>query len=907
MCRIFISYSSQDSDWVRNWFLSGLENHDLKTHIDFRDFEVGVPSLTNMERAIDKCAKTILVLTPSWVKSDFANLESIMLQTEDPLNKQKKFLPLLLKACDIPRRLKPFTYADFQDARFHQTQLENLIKQIKKDLDAKSALKTFPKLPDNCIDIDRLPQTGFELYGRQKELELLNKAWEDDKTHVVSFVAYGGVGKSTLVKKWVEKMRWDHFRGADKVFAWSFYSQGTGERVTSADAFMNEALKWFGDPNPTEGDPWSKGERLAHMVQSQRTLLLLDGLEPLQSDVDAEPGAIKDPALSMLVKNLVCANTGLCVITTRVNVPELQVHPENTQQINLDQISPEAGRALLRQRGVRGSDDELEDISKQFGNHALAVNLLASYLYRLEGHPACKAFEIPDLDIPEEQGKHPRRVVEAMANCFGEGAHLELLFILGLFDQPAPQTAVDAVIQGEPLPFINEHLKTLDSGEWQKVLNDLREAKLLLPESHHNPNTLDCHPLIREHCGAKLKAAHPKAKTEAHHRLYEYYKNLPEKELPGTLAEMEPLFAAVAHGCQAELHQTVHDDIYFNRIRRKNEYYIVNQLCAIGSWISVISNFFDTPWGKINKSIRDTDQAVLLNNAGAALRAVGRLREAAEPMEAAIDLVEKNEDWENAASGAGNLSELWLTLGEVEQAVAAAERSVEYADKSGDEFWRMGTRTQLANALHQSGRTADSGLRFAEAEELQQKRQPDYKYLYSVQGYTYCDLLLTLGRTDEVLQRYEKLVEWRLPGDSLLDFSLEELAAGRAHLQAALTGSGDFEAARAFLNEAVAGLRKAGAQEFIVRGLLARAAFYRAIKEYGNAENDLIEAREITERGGMRLYLADYQLELSRLWLAQGRTEEAKPHVITAEEMIGEMGYHRHDAEVKELKEKLEI
>ena len=78
-----------------------------------------------------------------------------------------------------------------------------------------------------------MPVTGAELFGRQKDLEILNESWDSDSTHVVSLVAWGGVGKSTLVNKWLERMEADNYRGARRVYAWSFYSQGTGERVTS--------------------------------------------------------------------------------------------------------------------------------------------------------------------------------------------------------------------------------------------------------------------------------------------------------------------------------------------------------------------------------------------------------------------------------------------------------------------------------------------------------------------------------------------------------------------------------------------------------------------------------------------------------------------------------------------------
>jgi hypothetical protein len=47
------------------------------------------------------------------------------------------------------------------------------------------------------IDIHRLP--GRELFGRQEEMALLDEAWASADIHLVSLVACGGVGKSTLV------------------------------------------------------------------------------------------------------------------------------------------------------------------------------------------------------------------------------------------------------------------------------------------------------------------------------------------------------------------------------------------------------------------------------------------------------------------------------------------------------------------------------------------------------------------------------------------------------------------------------------------------------------------------------------------------------------------------------------
>jgi len=93
-----------------------------------------------------------------------------------------------------------------------------------------------------------------ELIGRADELTLLDDAWlkvrhaELPRAHVVTFVALGGEGKTSLVAKWCAELAGHDWPGCDAAFAWSFYSQGTREQVAaSSDLFLNSALSFFGD------------------------------------------------------------------------------------------------------------------------------------------------------------------------------------------------------------------------------------------------------------------------------------------------------------------------------------------------------------------------------------------------------------------------------------------------------------------------------------------------------------------------------------------------------------------------------------------------------------------------------------------------------------------------------------
>src|SRR5215468_9567021 len=134
-------------------------------------------------------------------------------------------------------------------------------------------------------------------------------------------------------------LRDEGWRGAERVFGWSFYSQGT-DRLSSSDEFIDAALRWFGDADPKVGSPWDKGERLANLVRKPRTILVLDGVEPLQWGPGVEQGKLKDPALQALVKELGAQNRGLCLITSRIEVADLEAWSGDRVQVHgLDHLS----------------------------------------------------------------------------------------------------------------------------------------------------------------------------------------------------------------------------------------------------------------------------------------------------------------------------------------------------------------------------------------------------------------------------------------------------------------------------------------------------------------------------------------------------------------------------------------
>ena len=87
--------------------------------------------------------------------------------------------------------------------------------------------------------------------------------------------------------------------------------------------------------------------------------------------------------------------------------------------------------------------------------------------------------------------------------------------------------------------------------------------------------------------------------------------------------------------------------------------------------LGAIACFFERPWSRVASTLSEAAQAWLLNEAAFRLRALGRLKESVEPMRAGLPTLKSSNEktGTTAAIRASNLSELQLTLGDVQDAV----------------------------------------------------------------------------------------------------------------------------------------------------------------------------------------------------------------------------------------------
>jgi len=974
---VFLSHNSKDKPAVRG-LAAILAERGIKVWFDEDQLIPGRPWQPLMEEGIKESATGAVLVGGDGIGPwEDEEMQGLLRQA---VSQKKAVIPVLLPGApdepDLPLFLGNRTWVDMRKG-FTEEKLAELIWGITgKKPDSKRARRPACDLE---VAVTRLRHGAEKLVGREGELARLDAAWHDPKTHVVTIVAWGGVGKTALAVDWMARMAGDGWRGAERVFDWSFYSQGTSETTAaSGDAFVAKGLEFFGDPEMARSAalPWDKGERLAKLAAERKTLLVLDGIEPLQYPPGAVGGKLKDPAIEALVKGLAQRNAGLCIVTTREQVTDLAPFRETTApEWALEHLSEEAGAQLLFDSGVRragdaeieADDQELKDAAGQVGGHALTLRLLGNYL-RLahEGDVRRRdivKFEEADpefktgADDAEKPYGHAFKVMKAYEIWLGEAGEdgkrqLAVLYLLGLFDRPADGGCIAAlrkkpVIKGLTGPLIN-----LTEGQWNTTITRLSECGIVAVHRDESAvggreSVLDAHPLVREYFGRRVREGRPKAWEEAHRRVYEHLTEGTEEQ-PDTLAGLQPLYQAVSHGCLAGMHQEAREKVYRDRILRGTDsatgFYSRKQLGAIGSDLAAVAWFFDRPWTTVSARLSEADQAWLLNEAAFSLRALGRLTEALEPMRAAVVMLVEDEDWERAAQGAGNLSEFELTLGRVGEAVEDAERSVEYVDRSGDAFWRMAVRTTLADALFQAGEEGKAAELFREAEQIQAERQAEYPLLYMLAGFRYCDLLLgpaervawqaiikvksqdkshksqvtrhksqdasgSVGTGSgvesaraacrDVEQRASQTLELaKNAGLSLLTVALDHLSLGRAGLYEAILAEGEIGRSKGEIEEAVAGLRRAGTMDHLPRGLLSRALVRFVGGDRGGCGADLAEAWRIAERGSMRLFMADVLLHRGRLFRDKGAVAEAR-------EVIESCGYHRRDGELADAEEGL--
>ncbi len=388
------------------------------------------------------------------------------------------------------------------------------------EFEEKIDSKLEPSAPATRLDkisLSSLPNTGLNLFGRSAEIEALDRAWNGQETNCLEIVAFGGIGKSSLVNSWLSRLDKRDYSGASRVYAWSFHWQGIGSDViSSGDLFIEQALEWFGDKSPEWGTSWAKANRLADLIRESRTLLILDGLEPLQYPPGPQQGEIENPAVSLLLRELAANNNGLCIITSRLSITEFaSFNDGRTQSMHLERLSTSQGVQLLSAMGIHGDEKELCSAVEVYSGHPLCLSLLAGYLSVVHDSNVSHFKDLNSLLDIQSFNTHANNIVQAYLRWFDNSLEISLLNLLGLFDRGIALGDVQALAASEAVLGLTEELADLSQSEWSYAIKKLVDAKLIFTSKRDGSTMLDCHPLIRDFLNENFRRENPALWKEA--------------------------------------------------------------------------------------------------------------------------------------------------------------------------------------------------------------------------------------------------------------------------------------------------------------------------------------------------------------------------------------------------------
>src|SRR5580693_1136184 len=974
---IFISYSHKDEpehpregevqwlSFVRTYLQPAIKDGIFDIFVD-EHLPGGADLKPEIERTLRACDVFILLISANSTSSDYiVDTEIKVTRDRESKGEDVCFYPVLLTptpkvALDKfkdkvvrPHDAKPLSSFSYGERIQKMTEIADEIAEI-----AAKIVSLKPEPPKrgpqpSYVHIAGLPETPYErLVGRDDELKRLDDAWTNNKTNILSLIAEGGAGKSALVNEWLKRLQADNYRGAKVVLAWSFYNQGTKERTTSAEEFLDWALDKLEVKLEIIGAT-AKGEVIAEAMMQRHVLLILDGVEPLQHGLDTQLGELKDQGLRALLRRFAATPPseahGLIVLTSRLPVTDI-VRWRNSPApvIDIERLSDETGAALLRDNGVWGTDKELKAAAHDFGGHPLALGLLAGFLKETQKGDVRRRDHIRNLvhsDKDNPRYDHAKRVMESYEKEWlaEQPVLLAIMHLAGLFDRPASADCLTALRGNPAIKGLTDRIVTLDENEWQRAVARLREVRLLAPVDLSTPDAFDAHPLVREWFGERLKETNETAWKAAHGRLYVHLRDTTKEGNKPTIESISPLYHAIAHGCCSDRQQEALDEVYAARICQRDAdgeliYYSKNILAAFGSDLAAISWFFDKAYEVPSTALTEAATSWIVSEAAMCLLAQTRLSEALSALKASAIREQKARSWDNAGGALANLCEARLILGEIELALEDSARAIAVGDNGGREDDKLKNRAQHAMALHAAGRFQEADRLFARIERQVSKLYHGTHQLISVSGAGFCNLLADKGQWVAVRRRSQTSVQLAEPTGRILDISLANLALGKANLALALKYGSDQNNATSATGDqlglssivkSITGFQRYGINSYVAMSLLVRGAFRRNAGDWNGAALDLDEVEEIAEPGPMRLHLCDTALQRARLAFARieafaplnGMLEKSnppKPFVPDAEQIvelkceaekqlkiaadyIEKCGYHRRDEELAEL------
>lgn len=336
--------------------------------------------------------------------------------------------------------------------------------------------------------------------GRDDLLAQLTQAHQANQYRVLGLIGFGGEGKTSLARKWVDTRLKTMTPAPDGVFWWSFYDN------RSADAFFEALFTYFfgEDVAQTERGATHRMMRIADVIirAQKQYLFILDGLEVMQNQ--EKVGAIESETLRDFLKHLALpSHQSLCLITSRLPITDLDNYLVTYHPIAVEHMKDEDAIRLLKEGGVIYTDETLLKVVKAWGGHALTLGLLATYIQ--ETKPDIQAILSPDdpfyekVSHDDDRYKHIKRILRRYDEHLSPAERAFMLMFCA-FRLPVRQSAFATIFRTTTTATaLNQPLTALDDTAFDQLVTRLVARRLINPSQTDEAKAYTAHPLIRAH------------------------------------------------------------------------------------------------------------------------------------------------------------------------------------------------------------------------------------------------------------------------------------------------------------------------------------------------------------------------------------------------------------------------
>jgi hypothetical protein len=115
--------------------LDALESAGVRIHTEDA-FALGVPRLVEFERAIQQSARTLLVLTPSYLADSFGQFVDVLVNSYGMETATWPVIPLILQPAALPARLRQLVPLDATTPAAQQAALAQLCATLQHCMQA---------------------------------------------------------------------------------------------------------------------------------------------------------------------------------------------------------------------------------------------------------------------------------------------------------------------------------------------------------------------------------------------------------------------------------------------------------------------------------------------------------------------------------------------------------------------------------------------------------------------------------------------------------------------------------------------------------------------------------------------------------------------------------------------------